>query len=255
MPFGLSAPRDVGCQGPADPGRCIAFSGCPEVRCVCTKPIVAPTYRRQHASGRGTCLARGSPQSYGWVRRPGAPCGVTRQGDRPDSPSGLVTARQASRPVSRTGRPGPMVVQKCRRSVLDIVVRRPQPEGCLSSSHAVSWTSRRPVSANGHRSSRIDRLARPGTIPTVSGAVSSLPSSAVRGHEPPGTLRTLPREETLDAAATLPRSAGSVARPPVGTGGVMALITLAACGPTSDRSEDRPSAGARGEAANSPSRV
>jgi hypothetical protein len=131
---------------PAGPGRHVAASGHPEPPRTSARPVIASTCRRRHASWRATCLTRASPQSYGWVRVPGAPCSVTRRGGRRNSPSVGVTTRRVSRPVSRSRHPGSVVVGKCRRLA-----------------HAGGES---PFEARGHRvvvSTKRNRIAAPGS--------------------------------------------------------------------------------------------
>lgn len=179
------------------------------------------------------------------------------------------SARQSSRPSFRpdhrltglsSGFPCEVPRSGGRREVSPLCPRHRRtdeggPEGLRSPSRDASMALQRPVSANGHRSSRIDRLARPGPVPAVSepspltcrsrSGVADLlrPSPRCRVEDSEGRgHRYTPHERAAD-------------RPPAGAGGVMALMALATTAPASNRSGDRPSAGRRDEAANSSSRV
>jgi hypothetical protein len=129
---------------------------------------------------------RSSQQSFRLIHRPtgassGCPVETPRfGGHREVSPSCILRRRGADR--------GPRASS-----------RRP---------HAASRASRRPVSANGHRSFRSNRLASAWSGSGRGGVVLSCHSRAVRYRVLPKSSCTLPRNRARKSAATLPRPAG-----------------------------------------------
>lgn len=254
-PSGPPAPPDVGREEPANPGRRFTISGHPEPIRASARPAIASTCWRQHATGRATCLARVSPQSYGWVRRPGAPCGVTRRDGRRNCPSIADTARRISRPVARPRHPGPVVVWKCRRPAPAAVTASIGARGPRVDAPTMRCASRRPVPAHGHRSLRIDRLASAWSDCSRAGVVPSCPSRAVRhlSHPNPQPRCRVLRSRSLRPPSHVPR-VSDVSTPGRNRRRVGPHDTRHVR-PASGRSEDRPSTDPGDEVANSPSGV